>query len=139
MATAGRFQVKWYAGAILKEMGAAVQFEEKAAAQRIHQRLRKKIPVGTKRRRHHAVGADWQTRRPGRLRDSARVGKSKFKDGGYLVFVGGRVPYYAYWVERGTIFTYRQKFGRKGEQYMKKSVALEKARFMRNMRKRLGV
>ena len=120
-------------------MGAEVALEEKAAAQRIHQRIRKKIPVGKQRRRHHAVGKDYQTRSPGRLRDSARIGKSKYKGGGYLVFAGGRVPYYAYWVERGTIFTFRQKFGRRGEQYMKKSVALEKARFMRNMRKRLGV
>lgn len=136
---AGRFKVKWYAGAILKEMNAVVASEEKDASARILQRLKKKIPVGRITKKTYTHGKQWQTRRPGRLRSSARVAKSKFKDGGYIVLVGGRLPYYAYWVERGTIFTYKQKFGRKGEQYMKKSVALEKARFMRNMRKRLGV
>ena len=139
MAAVGRFQVKWYAGAILKEMGAVIATEEKAAATRILQRLKKKIPVGRRTKSTYTHGKHWQTRRPGRLRSSARMAKSKFKEGGYIVLVGGRLPYYAYWVERGTIFTYRQKFGRKGEQYMKKSVALEKARFIRNMRKRLGV
>lgn len=139
MAAVGRFQVKWYAGRILKEMGSVVAVEEKDASLRIANRLKKKVPVGGRRKTSYARGKDWQTRRPGRLRSSIRQAKSKFKDGGYIVLVGGRLPYYAYWVERGTIFTWRQKYGRKGEQYMKRSVALEKARFMRNMRKRLGV
>lgn len=137
MARPGRFQVKWHAGAILKEMGAVVAAEEKDAAQRIMQRMRKKVPVGSRTRA--ATGKAYTSRSPGRLRRSIRKAKSKFKRGGYLVFVGGEIPYYAYWVERGTIFTFRQKYGRKGEQFMKRSVALEKARFMRNMRKRLGV
>jgi len=139
MAAAGRFQVKWYAGAILKEMGAVIAVEEKDAANRIRQRLYKKVPVGTQTKKKYSHGKQWQTRRPGRLRSSIRMAKSKFRDGGYIVLVGGRLPYYAYWVEKGTIFTWKQRYGRKGEQYMKRAVALEKSRFMRNMRKRLGV
>lgn len=135
----GRFKVEWHANKILRELESLTTIEEKAATQRIMHRLQKRVPVGTRRIRHHATGQDWRTRRPGRLRASIRKYKSKFKDGGYVVFVGGRLTYYAYWVERGTIFTYKQKFGRKGEQYMKKSVALEKARFLRNVRKKLGV
>jgi hypothetical protein len=148
MAAVGRFQVKWYAGRILKEMGAVVATEEKDAAQRVMLRVKKKVPVRQKSYGHsrsiwnfsnyrHAKA--WKTRSPGRLKRSIRMAKSKFKGGGYLVFAGGAIPYYAYWVEHGTIFTFRQKYGRKGEQFMKRSVALEKARFMRNMRKRLGV
>ena len=52
---------------------------------------------------------------------------------------GGTAAFYAFWVEHGTIFTHKQKYGRKGEQYMERSVGLEKARFIRNMRKRVGV
>jgi len=137
MATKGRFQVKWYGKEVLKEMSLVTAVEEKATAERVMRRVLKRVPVGTRTRA--ASGKSYTSRTPGRLKRSIRIGKSKFKDGGFLVLAGGKIPYYAYWVERGTIFTYRQKFGRKGEQYMKKSVALEKARFIRNMRKRLGV
>ena len=123
MAAKGRFQVKWYGKEVVKEMSLVTAVEEKAAAQRVMRRVLKKVPVG----------------KSGKLRRSVRLAKSKFKGGGILVLAGGLMPYYAFWVERGTVFTFKQKFGRKGEQFMKKSAALEKARFIRNMRKRLGV
>ena len=139
MAAKGRFQVKWYGKEVLKEMSLVTAVEEKAAAERVMKRVLKKVPVGGRTRA--ASGKAHTSRSPGRLKRSIRIGKSKFKDGGFLVLAGGEMPhpYYAFWVERGTIFTFKQKFGRKGEQFMKRSVALEKSRFIRQMRKRLGV
>lgn len=151
MATKGRFQIKWHAARVLKEMDTMVAVEEKDAARRIMLRVLKKVPVRQKRYGHsrglwnfsnYRHGKSWKTRAPGRLKRSVRMAKSKYKDGGYLVLAGrygGSLPYYAYWVEYGTIFTFRQRYGRKGEQYMKRSRELEKARFMYHMRKRLGV
>ena len=147
MAQPGRFSIKWYTKELLAEMRGINAAEEKAAAQRIMKRIHKKVPVSggqhstTKARRikKYKFNQQWRTRRPGRLKSSIRLNPSKFKDGGHLVFVGGHIPYYAYWVERGTVFTYKLKYGRKGEQYMKKSVDLERARFIRNMRKRYSI
>jgi len=143
----GRFSIKWYTKELLQEVRLINADEEKAAAQRIMKRIHKKVPVsggqnattGARRIRKYKYHQQWRTRRPGRLKSSIREAPSKFKDGGHLVFVGGHLPYYAYWVEKGTVFTYKQKYGRKGEQYMKRSVDLERARFIRNMRKRYSI
>jgi hypothetical protein len=121
----------------MKDMSIMTRVEEKATAERVMRRVLKKVPVGGRTRT--ASGKAWTSRSPGRLKRSVRTGKSKFKDGGFLVLAGGEIPYYAYWVERGTVFTYQQRYGRKGEQYMRRATMLEKARFIRNMRKRLGV
>ena len=43
-----RFNVKWYGKEILAEIAAMTAAEEKASAERILKRARKKVPVGTK-------------------------------------------------------------------------------------------
>lgn len=137
MAAAGKFKVEWHGEQVRAVIAGITRDEEKAAAHRIERRLHKYVPVGSTVRVTPMYGKSYQSRYPGRLKSSIRVRVSKFPDGGYIVLVGDYNAYYAYWVEYGTIFTWRQKFGRKGEKYMKRSIALEKSRFTRNLRKRL--
>lgn len=55
-----------------------------------------------KKKRTGKYKKSWQERKPGSLLKSIKVVKSKYKDGGYLVKVGGRDTYYWFFVEYGT-------------------------------------
>lgn len=60
-------------------------------------------PVGkVERQIAAAAGKSWGIRRPGNLRESIRVAKSRYKDGGWLVLIGGYDTYYWSFVEWGT-------------------------------------
>ena len=135
MAAKGRFKIQWYGNEVLAEIAAMTADEEKAAAERVLKRARKKVPVGKKIVATPFGGKAYQSRYPGRLRASLRIERSKFKDGGWLVYAGSELAYYARFVEYGTIFMRM----RKGYKYMRGALALEKAYFTRRLRKKLGV
>ena len=130
-----RFDIKWYGKEILSEIAAMTEAEEKAAAERVLKRARKKVPVGRRVISSTWIGKEWQSRRPGRLRESLRIERSKFPNGGWLVFAGSQLAYYARWVEYGTVFMRK----RKGYRFLKGALTLEKAYFTRQLRKKLGV
>lgn len=131
----GKFKIQWYGKEVLQEIAAMTAAEEKAAAQRVLKRARRKVPIGTKIQASPYGGKAHQSRYPGRLRSTLRLARSKFKDGGWLVFAGNDLAYYARFVEYGTIFMTR----RKGYKYLRGALALEKGYFTRQLRKKLGV
>ena len=66
VASAGKYQAKFYTKEIKREMEKITSKEEKATAGRILKRLFKRTPEGKRTRRHHKTGKAWQTRSPGR-------------------------------------------------------------------------
>ena len=139
MAATGKFKIEWHGEAVLREIRAISDEQTKEAAQRIEKRLNKYVPARLKEYPPSRTSASKHQRRSrGMLRSTIRVSKSKFKGGGYITLVGDANAYYAYWVEKGTVFTFRQKFGRRGDQYMKRAANLERARFIRNFKKSVG-
>jgi HK97 gp10 family phage protein len=83
--------------------------ETKKSAGVIANEAKRLCPVGrvskpaqrTAYKRMGAVGASWTERKPGSLKNSIRVRKSKFEDGGHIVLVGNVDSYYWRWVELG--------------------------------------
>ncbi len=131
----GRFKVEWIGDQVLATISDMTDEEEKAAAERVKKRALRYVPVGTRIVATPFRGKAAQSRYPGRLKSTIRIEKSKFKDGGYLVWAGSDLAFYAPFVEFGTIFMKK----RKGFRFMKRAVALEKSYFIRRLRKRLGV
>jgi HK97 gp10 family phage protein len=72
--------------------------------------------------------ASWKGRKPGSLRKSVKVVKSKFKGGGWLVKVGGHDTYYWFFVEYGTSKMAPQHFMRDA---LRDAKARIRARFRR--------
>ena len=137
---AGKFKVEWHGEELLREIRAITDEQTKEAAQRIEKRLQKYVPVREKEyppRRRNAAGSKRRSR--GLLRSTIRIARSKFRGGGYITLVGdAKSAHYAYWVERGTVYTWRQKYGRKGEKYMKRAADAEKYRFIYYFKKSVG-
>ena len=140
MAVKGYAQVKWYGQEVLKELAEMTEVEERAAAERIHKKVKKYVPVGGVKRSVSRggkyKGKTWTSRYPGRLKRSVKIRPGKY--GGWIVKAGDRNAYYAVFVEYGTVFTFNQKFGRKGEKYMRRAVNTESRRFHYHLKKRLG-
>ena len=136
---AGKFKIEWHQDAVMREMRSITEEQTQEAAKRIENRLNKYVPIRLKPYPPSAKNVPGYKRRSrGLLRSTIRTRKSKFKGGGHIVLVGDKNAYYAYWVEKGTVFTYRQKFGRRGEQFMKRASNLEKQRFIRQIKKSVG-
>jgi len=125
---------------LMREFRLITDEQTKEAAQRIEKRLNRHVPVRQKEYPPSKTSAGGYHRRSrGLLRSTIRIAKSKFKGGGYITLVGNaNSAYYAYWVERGTVYTFRQKYGRKGDQYMKRASDAEKARFVYYFKKAVG-
>ena len=131
----GRFKVEWYGNQILREISAISENEEKQSAERVMKRALRYVPVGKTVRAIPFRGKSYQSRYPGRLKSTIRIEKSKFKDGGYLVWMGSDLAYYSRFIEYGTIFMKK----RKGYKVLKRASNLEKSYFIRRFRKMLGV
>ena len=135
----GRFRIDWYADEVMKAISDMTYAEERDAAERLARRARRYVPVGKQVRATPFYGKSYQSRFPGTLKRSIRIIKSKYPGGGFVVVAGhdaGQGPaYYAHFVEFGTVFMEK----RKGFKYMKRSVNLERAYFVRRLRKQLGV
>ena len=95
--------VEWHGIKILNQVREVCTESEEAVAKRIAKIAKKKCPVGDFERAARPGQEFWKTRRPGLLRDSIQYKKSKYRDGGWIVFVPGQGSgtYYVRWVELG--------------------------------------
>ena len=132
----GRFKIEWYADEVKREVERMTRQESRNTARRILLRAKKFVPVGGQ---INKIGRSkvkaWKSKNPGSLKRSLRIHRSKFADGGYVVLAGTGEAEHAVYVEYGTVFTEN----RKGYRFVKKAIALEKAYFTRQLKKRLGV
>lgn len=131
----GRFKVEWYGPQVLNAIRNMTEAEEKAAAERVMQRAKRYVPVGTKIVATPPHGKPWMSRYPGRLKSTIRTARSKFEKGGWLVWAGNELAYYARFVEFGTVYMK----SRKGIKFMRRAATMERSYFIRQLRKRLGV
>jgi HK97 gp10 family phage protein len=95
--------VQWNGLRILSQVKSAVGESEKVSAKRIEKEAKRLCPVGDWESAAKSGQKSWKTRKPGRLRDAITAAKSKFKDGGWIVYVPaqGSDTYYVRWVELG--------------------------------------
>ena len=97
---------------VLREVDKVVSESSERGAEDIAADARRDCPV------EKGGKTDKYGNRPGSLRDSIRVAKSKYEDGGHLVVVGGKGPwgdtFYAPFVELGTPGTEYRSGSRSG-------------------------
>ena len=110
--------IQWYGPQILKEVQSLAKFSEKASAERIKIDAVSKCPG-----------------KSGDLRDSIRVEKSRYKDGGYIVIAGNDKVTYASFIELGT--PYRGTWGIKKKPFMRPAKKAEEKRFFNHMKAKL--
>jgi hypothetical protein len=92
--------VEWFGSIQLARILAITENSEKASAERIFADAKNNCPVG-EWERTGTGGKSWKARRPGSLKESIQLHKSKYKDGGYAVSVGNDDIFYASFVELG--------------------------------------
>jgi HK97 gp10 family phage protein len=107
----GGGRVKWDDRAFLAVINKSMAPKLKKSANIVADIARDDVPIGQIRRAATQF-ASWKGRKPGSLLKSIKVVKSKFKDGGYLVKVGGHDTYYWFFVEYGTSEMYPRWFMR---------------------------
>lgn len=107
----GGARVAWDDRAFLKVINKAMSPKLEKAANITANIARQDVPIGAIQRAASKYKS-WKGRKPGSLLKSIKVRKSRFKDGGYIVSVGGRDTYYWYFVEYGTSKMGAQKFMR---------------------------
>lgn len=148
-----RAVIKWFGDELLKEIGSVKEKDESDAAERIYRDVLRFTPVGSHRRSYrrkyiNAMGKEvpmkgWQQRLPGRLRSTISKFKSKFDKGGWVVWGGSWLAYYARIVEYGTKARRQKTTGRftgkaKASRYMRKALSREKSRFINAIKKSLS-
>jgi HK97 gp10 family phage protein len=109
MPIAGGGRVVWNPRPLQAVIDKAVAPALKKSAELVARLARQEVPVGTVTRAATKF-ASWKGRKPGDLKKSIKVKKSQFKDGGYIVMVGGRDTYYWFFVHYGTHVTYPNWF-----------------------------
>jgi hypothetical protein len=96
---------RWYTAEVLHIVKEIVGFNEEEAARRIYEKAKKRCPVGEWERDIYksgtAEGKGWTARKPGSLRDSIRIRKSDYPDGGYAIIAGSWDVFWASFVELG--------------------------------------
>jgi hypothetical protein len=132
----------------MKEVGRVTEKDQQESSQRVYRDVLKFTPTGSYRRSYrkeykNALGKTvrmkgWQQRLSGRLRSTIRRLRSKYKDGGWIVYGGSWLAYYARIVEYGTSMRRQKTTGRftgkaKAARYMRKALSLERARFKRRV------
>ena len=95
---------KWMGNKVSKAIRDALDEVLRETAKVVEDKAKMYCPVmGEKYRRGIPKGAkSWAARKPGALRDSIIMKKSKYKKGGYIVRAGGKDTFYARFVELGT-------------------------------------
>ena len=107
-------EIKWYDRELLRELSPLLEKMEAAAARRIAAAARRRCPVWDgEERQIGPADKSWKARKRGALRDSIRVSKSKYNEGGYLVFAGNYDVFYASFVELGTKSWWAKGYTRK--------------------------
>ena len=94
--------VEWFGNQVLTKMRQVADFNEAEVANRVYREARRRCPIGKRKRYVSATEPSWKSSKPGRLKNSIKVYKSKYKDGGYIVIAGNYDAFYARFVELGT-------------------------------------
>ena len=95
-------RVDWDSRTVISKVDKAVKAASKKGADLVALDAKHNCPVGEfEKSSKGGFALDWKQRKPGTLRDSIKVQKSRFKGGGYIVKAGGYMAYYAQWVELG--------------------------------------
>jgi HK97 gp10 family phage protein len=105
----GGGRVVWNDNPFLAEINKKMAPKLRQSANIVANIARDEVPIGQIMRAASQF-ASWKGRKPGSLLKSIKVVKSKFKDGGYLVKVGGPDTFYWFFVEYGTSNMYPQWF-----------------------------
>jgi hypothetical protein len=92
--------VQWFGKINIAHVLAVAKKSEKETAERIAADAISNCPVGEWERDGGGLDS-WKARKPGSLKASIRVEKSKFEDGGYYVMAGDKDIFYAHFVELG--------------------------------------
>jgi hypothetical protein len=95
--------VEWHGERILRQAERIVETNEAKAARRIEKEAKRLCPVGDFERAARPGQKAWKSRKPGKLKNAIKSAQSKFKDGGWIVYVPGQgsETYYVRWVELG--------------------------------------
>ena len=111
--------VEWYGAKIFREAEKVVETNEAKAARRIEKEAKRLCPVGDFERAAKPGDKAWKSRRPGKLKEAITAKESKFKDGGWIVYVPaqGSDTYYVRWVELGAPKRERQQWQTAGHAY----------------------
>jgi hypothetical protein len=134
--------VVWNGLAVLREVVEICTASEKDTALRIAENARKKCPKGEFERAAKSGQAFWKVRYPGMLRDSIKVAPSKYKNGGWIVYVPGQgsATYYVRWVELGAPARSKEQWQAGGHAYpvprqpfMRPASEEEKKRFRKRL------
>ena len=153
MARKGRVKIDWNSRAVMNAFETVTEKVEHETAKRTMQKVLKYTPVLNRKQRkwghyfrvkHDRGKKNWQQKIPGALRRSIRLYRSRFYRGGWTVFAGDYVAWYAWIVERGTTERLHRKTGRfvgkmPAKKYMRKAITSEKRIFMYHLKKRLGI
>jgi len=129
------YRIEWNDESVIRAIEGAVKVATKEGAKKVAATARRLCPV------EKTGKQDKWGNRPGSLKASIRVEKSKFKNGGYLVKVGGKGawgdPFYAPFVELGTPGTSYQTHApkRSGPRSSIKARAFLRPGLARNKRK----
>jgi len=124
--------VEWFGARIFKEVKDVVSGNEKSSAERIYRDAKKNCPVG-KWERTGTAQKTWKARKPGSLKNSIELHKSKFKDGGYIVGAGNRDVFYASFVELGV-----PAHGIPKKSFLRGALKREEGRFWRSLKRNIG-
>ena len=129
------WEVEWFGNQVFKDIKRLVDGSEKVAAARIVRDAKRFCPKGKWERdiytRGKYSGKEWTGRKPGRLRDSIRMYPSKYKDGGYTVFAGDEIAFYARFVELGTPGAIQVRRPLRGSKHTVSRTPIPKAPFLR--------
>lgn len=148
----GKAKVEWNSKAIIDLMRQITVEQEQSSAKRVWAEAIRNVPIGKygryrypkrrvplirrgKQKGHGVVKKDWQIKRAGTLMKSIKRFKSKFREGGTLVWTGNeRIAYYAHFVEFGTVFMDR----RRGYRFLRGALNKERNRFFRELQAKVN-
>jgi len=149
---AGKVRIVWNSREVINAISAITAEEEQAAARRMFANTLKYVPVLNRKQRkwghyfkvkHGRGRKDWADKIPGALKRSVKLLRSRFQSGGWVVYAGDFIAWYARIVEYGTKMRRQKKTGRftgkmPAKKFMRKAITAEKRRFMYHLKRRLS-
>lgn len=95
-------KIEWFADRVINRVEDSLQDQEYNTAKKVFEEARRRAPVGDTIKSTPLHGKSWQSRYPGKLKESIKMYRSKYPDGGFIVVAGDKDAYYARFVELGT-------------------------------------
>jgi HK97 gp10 family phage protein len=117
------YKIEWNDKEIITEITSKTEKLTEKAAKIVEAEAKRLCPVGDWEKgiakTGKYAGRSWTARRPGKLRDAITAAKSKFKDGGWIVYVPaqGSDTYYVRWVELGAPARSHEQWRSAGHKY----------------------